>query len=232
MSLSSADVSHLESVLAQGKKPKVMFTDAAGQVAGRSGKVVALEDDRDGDFVVVAFGSDQLPFSAAELRLPARGEAARAKAPRQRSGPVAPPGPGLIETEPAASKPRRSEAASVERKPTGVNASEPAKTVEAPRKKAPRQRAAKTPELTVVLVYEDGAWSVSVARGSRTAVKARPIGHAAALAMCAAAASPEVDEQVAEVVERIRAETAEQAEALRKQLEEAEARLAELEPGA
>ncbi|MCH7230293.1 DUF6319 family protein [Glycomyces sp. L485] len=224
MSLSSADVTHLESVLAQGKKPKVMFTDAAGQVAGKSGKVVALDEARDGDFVQVAFGSDQLPFSPAELRLPERGETTRAKTPRQRAPePAAPPGPGLL---PEAPKPKPTE----RNTPNVPETAPEAKTEAAPRKKAPRQRTAKEkhPELTVTLTYEDGDWAVAAAKGARTLVKGVQVSHAAALAMCVATESADVTDIVTEVVDKIRSEAAEEAEALRKRLEEAEARLAEL----
>lgn len=235
MSLSSADIAHLEAVLAQGKKPKVVFTDAAGQVAGRTGKVVALDPGGMDDFVHVAFGSDELSFSAAELRLPAPGEGAR-RAPRQRASepaaavaPSAPAGPGLLPEEPA---PKPKPAVS-ERKPvTAPEASQPVAAAEpvAPKKKAARPRAAtaKHPELSITLTYEDGEWSVAATRGARTVVKGAKVAHSNALAMCQAAGSDEVAEVVDEVVEKIRSEAAEEASRLRRQLEEAEARLAEL----
>jgi hypothetical protein len=231
MSLSSADIAHLEAVLAQGKKPKVVFTDAAGQVAGRTGKVVALDPGGVDDFVHVAFGSDELSFSAVELRLPAPGEGTR-RAPRQRSNvpaaPIAPSGPGLLPDEPA---PKPKPVVS-ERKPVTVpevlqSAAEPAP---APKKKAARPRAGgpKHPELAITLTYEDGEWSVAAARGARTVVKGAKIAHSNALAMCQASGSEEVAEVVDEVVEKIRSEAAEEASRLRRQLDEAEARLAEL----
>jgi hypothetical protein len=230
MSLSSADIAHLEAVLAQGKKPKVVFTDAAGQVAGRTGKVVALDPGGVDDFVQVAFGSDELSFSAAELRLPAPGEGAR-RAPRQRSSePAAPTGPGLLPDEPA---PKPKPVVS-ERKPvTATEASQPAAVAEpaaAPKKKVarPRAAAAKHPELSITLTYEDGEWSVAASRGARTVVKGAKVAHSNALAMCQASGSDEVAEVVDEVVEKIRSEAAEEASRLRRQLEEAEARLAEL----
>lgn len=230
MSLSSADIAHLEAVLAQGKKPKVVFTDAAGQVAGRTGKVVALDPAGVDDFVHVAFGSDELSFSATELRLPAPGEGAR-RAPRQRSSaPVAPSGPGLLPDEP---EPKPKPAVS-ERKPvTAPEASQPAVAADpaaAPKKKVarPRAAAAKHPELSITLTYEDGEWSVAATRGARTVVKGAKVAHSNALAMCQAAGSDEVAEVVDEVVEKIRSEAAEEASRLRRQLEEAEARLAEL----
>lgn len=226
MSLSSADIAHLEAVLAQGKKPKVVFTDAAGQVAGRTGKVVALDPGGVDDFVHVAFGSDELSFSAAELRLPAPGEGAR-RAPRQRSNePVAPSGPGLLPDEPK-SQPVVSERKTV----TAPEAPQPAaEAAPAPKKKAarPRAAAAKHPELSITLTYEDGEWSVAATRGARAVVKGAKVAHSNALAMCQASGSDEVAEVVDEVVEKIRSEAAEEASRLRRQLEEAEARLAEL----
>ncbi|MCC3763247.1 hypothetical protein K3N28_09205 [Glycomyces sp. TRM65418] len=228
MSLSSADVAHLEAVLAQGKKPKVVFTDAAGQVAGRTGKVVALDPRGVDDFVTVAFGSDELPFSAAELRLPAPGEGTR-RAPRQRSN--APAGPGLLPEDPEPKPAPKTAPAASERKPvTAPEATPPAaEPAPAPKKKAARPRAAaKHPELQVTLSYEDGEWTVAAARGARTVVKGAKVAHSAALAMCQASGSDEVAEVVSEVVEKIRSEAAEEASRLRRQLEEAEARLAEL----
>ncbi|WP_035699694.1 DUF6319 family protein [Glycomyces tenuis] len=234
MSLSSADITHLESVLAQGKKPKVMFTESAGQVAGKSGKVVALDAAREGDFLLVAFGSDELPFSPAELRMPQRGESARAKAPRQRAATAAagpPPGPGLLPDAPDKPAKGAEPSPTAERKTVSQPASETKPEAAPARKKTTRARAAKDkhPELTVTLTYEDGEWAVAAAKGARTLVKGVHVSHTAALSMCAAAESAEVNELVTEVVDRIRSEAAEEAAALRKRLEEAEARLAELD---
>jgi hypothetical protein len=231
MSLSSADIAHLEAVLAQGKKPKVVFTDAAGQVAGRTGKVVALDPGGVDDFVTVAFGSDELPFSAVELRLPAPGEGTR-RAPRQRtSAPAGPPaGPGLLPDDPAPKPAPKSAPAASERTPVTATEEPQAEAAPAPKKKAARPRtvAAKHPELQITLSYEDGEWSVAAARGARTVVKGAKVAHSNALAMCQAAGSEEVAGVVDEVVEKIRSEAAEEASRLRRQLEEAEARLAEL----
>jgi len=230
MSLSSADIAHLEAVLAQGKKPKVVFTDAAGQVAGRTGKVVALDPAGVDDFVQVAFGSDELSFSAVELRLPAPGEGARRTAPRQRA--AAPTGPGLLPDdapETKAPEPKLAPKPVVSERKT---VTEPAPSAPEPvvKKKAarPRAQAAKHPELTVTLTYEDGEWSVAATRGARTVVKGAKVAHTNALTMCQASGSDEVNEVVSEVVEKIRSEAAEEAARLRRQLEEAEARLAEL----
>ncbi|SDD02471.1 hypothetical protein [Glycomyces harbinensis] len=233
MSLSSADIAHLEAVLAQGKKPKVVFTDAAGQVAGRSGKVVALDPSGVDDFVTVAFGSDELAFAAGELRLPAPGEGAR-RAPRQRAGapaaPLAPSGPGLLPDEPESElEPKPKPVTASERKPVSApEVPQQAEPVPVKKKAARPRAAAKSPELTVTLTYEDGEWSIAAARGARTVVKGAKVAHTNALAMCQSSGSDEVAEVVSEVVEKIRSEAAEEAARLRRQLDEAEARLAEL----
>jgi hypothetical protein len=105
-----------------------------------------------------------------------------------------------------------------------------AEPVAVPKKKVarPRAAAAKHPELSITLTYEDGEWSVAASRGARTVVKGAKVAHSNALAMCQASGSDEVAEIVDEVVEKIRSEAAEEASRLRRQLEEAEARLAEL----
>jgi hypothetical protein len=68
--LSTADLDQIRQVLAGGKRPRVMFTDAAGQIAGQIGQVVALTDPELSDeWVVVRFGKDELPFSPSDLRI-------------------------------------------------------------------------------------------------------------------------------------------------------------------
>ena len=69
---------------------------------------------------------------------------------------------------------------------------------------------------------------MAASRGVRTVVKGAKVAHPAALAMCQASGSEEVADVVSEVVEKIRSEAADEAARLRLQLDEAEARLAEL----
>lgn len=72
--LSIADVDSIRETLAAGRRPKVLFTEAAGQIAGQVGQVVKLTDpDASEDFLVVRFGRDELPFSPADLTIPPRG---------------------------------------------------------------------------------------------------------------------------------------------------------------
>lgn len=62
--LSDDEVRGIREALAAGRKPKVVFTASAGQIAGQLGQVVELTDPAVSDeFVVVRFGRDELPFS-------------------------------------------------------------------------------------------------------------------------------------------------------------------------
>src|SRR5262245_6553251 len=72
--LSPAHLEQIREGLAAGRRPRVVFTDSAGQMAGQVGQVVALTDPATSDeWVVVRFGGDELPFSPADLELPSRG---------------------------------------------------------------------------------------------------------------------------------------------------------------
>src|SRR5215470_4860213 len=76
--LSATDLDGIRTTLASGRKPKVVFTESAGQIAGQAGQVVELRDPADDEWVVVRFGRDELPFSPADLLIPARQPARRA----------------------------------------------------------------------------------------------------------------------------------------------------------
>jgi len=75
--LSPADLTRIRETLATGRRPKVVFTAAAGQMAGQLGQVVELTDPTGSDeWVVVRFGRDELPFSPADLAVPPKAPAA------------------------------------------------------------------------------------------------------------------------------------------------------------
>src|SRR5262245_50464705 len=165
MGLSEDDVRVLREGVEAGRKPKVMFTESAGQIAGQLGQVVGLTDPAESDdFVVVRFGRDELPFSPADLQVAPRGAKAAprpVKVPEQ-AGP--PPGPPILEDAPA----RRPavEPAPVQAEPVtdSVSAAPPA-----PRKAAGRAAKPKAPAgLTVTLAYAEGEWLVSAAQGAKT----------------------------------------------------------------
>src|SRR5262245_15314060 len=78
--LSPADLDGIRESLAAGRRPKVVFTESAGQIAGQAGQVVRIGDpDGTEEFVTVRFGKDELPFSPADLTIPPRGAPRKAE---------------------------------------------------------------------------------------------------------------------------------------------------------
>ena len=108
--LSTVDLEQIRDTLAAGRKPKVVFTEQAGQIAGQLGQVVALTDPELSDeWVVVRFGRDELPFSPADLALAPKTPAKRAPAvpaPREERPVPAPAAPAAAAApRPACPKP-------------------------------------------------------------------------------------------------------------------------------
>ncbi|MEV0719178.1 hypothetical protein [Asanoa sp. NPDC050611] len=228
--LSTDELSSIRDSLAAGRKPKVVFTAAAGQIEGQTGQVVQLTDpDASDEFVVVRFGRDELPFSPTDLAVPPRG-ASRAT-PAKKAAPAAPvaeppPGPALLPPAPAVVPAPREE-----KKVTASTVSTVEEPTEAPR---PAKRAAKPARpkgpagLTVTLAYADGEWTVAAAQGTKSLAKPYVIRPAEALKMVALVDVPGVHEAVEQIMASERAEAESQAEKLRAELAEIEARLAEL----
>jgi hypothetical protein len=82
--------------------------------------------------------------------------------------------------------------------------------------------------LTVTLDYADGEWTVAAAQGARALAKPYVIRPAEALRMVALVDVPGVQEAVEQILAAERSEAESQAERLRAELAEVEARLAEL----
>ncbi len=238
--LSTTDLEQIRDTLGAGRKPKVMFTDAAGQIAGQIGQVVSLTDPELSDeFVVVRFGRDELPFSPIDLMIAPKAAPTRrtntVPAPREES-PVPVPAPPLstvdspVNVSPAAAPPVVAE--EPEEPPAAV-VKEPEEP-EVPKKvakPAPAKKAAKPkapPGLTVTLAYADGEWTVAANQGTKALAKPYLIKPAEALKMVSMLDVPGVHEAVEEIVSAARAEAEQQAERLRAELAEIEARLAEL----
>jgi len=254
--LSATDLERVRDSLADGRKPKVVFTEAAGQVAGQVGQIVALTDPEvSPDWLVVRFGRDELSFSPADLSLAVRGATRRRPEPAEpvAATPALPPGPPLLPpqrivdnpvvatartarssatSEPANPEPARPTTVSPEG--PGVAAAEPTSAGAAGAASAGRtaRKAAKPKapaSLTVTLTYAEGEWTVSAVQGSRTVARPAAIRPAEALKMVSLLEVPALQEAVTEIVSTARAEAQAQAEQLRSQLAEIEARLSELE---
>jgi len=202
--------------LAGGRRPKVLFTRAAGQMAGQVGQVVRLEDPQGADeWVVVRFGRDELPFSPADLAVPPRGAVTRRGAT---AGPPAAAAPAFVIDQPVVPVPReqRTAAAAV-----AGPLSEPARRSRPGPLKGPAG-------LTVTLAYADGEWTVAAHQGSRALARPYGIRPAEALKMVGLIDVPGVQQAVEQILAVERAQAERQAERLRAELAEIEARLAEL----
>jgi hypothetical protein len=101
--------------------------------------------------------------------------------------------------------------------------------VPAPRKAAARPVKAKAPAgLTVTLAYAEGEWTVAANQGAKALAKPYVIRPAEALRMVSLVDVPGVQEAVEQIMAVERAEAEQQAQRLRAELAEIEARLAEL----
>lgn len=227
--LSTDELQTIRDTLAAGRKPKVQFTESAGQVAGQTGQVVELADPTvSDDWVVVRFGRDELPFSPTDLSIPPRGGSRRAE-------PKPEPAPEFLITRNSVPPPRTEAAAPpAESAPPAPPASAAEPAPPAPAEPKPARRAAKTARtkapagLTLTLSYAEGEWTVSAMQGSKALAKPYPVRPAEALKMVALVDVPGVREAVEQIMAAERSAAEQQAETLRARLAELEARLAEL----
>ena len=99
----------------------------------------------------------------------------------------------------------------------------------APRKAPGRAAKPKPPPgLTVTLAYTDGEWTVAANQGTKALAKPYVIRPAEAMRMVSLVDVPGVQEAVEQILSAERAEAEQQAERLRAELAEIEARLQEL----
>jgi hypothetical protein len=232
MGLTTKELTQIKETLAAGKKPRVMFTESAGQIAGQIGHVVQLDDPSiQEDWILVKFGADILPFPPSDLSVAPRGAAAkRAPAPPAEPAAAAPPEPEfkvVRDPVPAARKEKTPPAASQEKKIV----TEPESLPPAPRKPAAAPKGAKAkplPSFTVTVAYTEGEWTVGAVQGSKTLAKPYIIKPADALKMVQLLDVPGVQEAVETIMSAERAEAQAQAEKLRAELAELEAKLADL----
>jgi hypothetical protein len=217
--LSTDEVQGIREALAAGRKPRVVFTAAAGQVAGQVGQVVELTDPAvSEEFVVVRFGRDELPFSPADVAVAPRGAGRKVAAePKPEvEEPAAPAEPEFVLDRVPQQRREEPKVETTEAKPAPAR-----KAVKAVKPKGPAG-------LTVTLAYADGEWTVAAQQGSKSLAKPYVVKPAEALRMVALVDVPGVQEAVEQIMAAERAEAEQQAEKLRAELAEIEARLAEL----
>ncbi|BDT96343.1 hypothetical protein IFM12275_63190 [Nocardia sputorum] len=237
--LSDSEIQQIATDIAGGRPPMVWFTAAAvGVPEGRSGKVIALGDPADGDFLQVrpTGSKDVLSFSPIEVTLtkPPRGAAgatAQPKSTRKESSvtqsstttnTTARPEPASAPEPPAAPKPAEAsgEAGRAGKQAPAAPAPKPAKTAAA--------RKAKAPEVTVTLTgTADGEWTIDVVSGKKRTLRGIPVAGSA-VAQAAKILHPEVAEVVSGVLEALRGVQEAKVQQLQAELEEARRLLDEL----
>lgn len=223
--LSGKDVDSIRATLSAGRKPKVEFTASAGQIAGEFGQVVGLLDPSADEWIVVRFGHDELPFSPADLAIPAKGVSRRvAKAAVGDETPEAPQ-PHAYPSYEEIAAPRREDPMPATQNQTSV-APEPASDAKPVRKPA-KAKVKPLPSLTVTVAYTDGEWTVAAQQGAKSLARPYVIKAAEALALVGMLDVPGVQEAVEQIVDAERTQTLAQAERLRAELAEIEARLAD-----
>jgi hypothetical protein len=219
--LSARDLDGIRATLTSGRKPKVVFTEAAGQIAGQTGQVVELLEPSDDEWIVVRFGRDELPFSPVDLSIPPKGAPARKPVP----APAAPEPDPIADQAPILPPQRQEPTVTTDITPTPIDDAPKA----ARKATAPRQPKVKPlPTLTVTLAYLDGEWSVAAQQGSRALARPYVIKAAEALKMVALLDVPGVHEAVEQIVSAARAQTQALVARLRAELAEIEAKLADL----
>ncbi|PPJ24217.1 DUF6319 family protein [Nocardia nova] len=242
--LSDTEIRQIAAELADGRPPMVWFTPAAvGVSEGRSGKVIALGDPADGDFLQVrpTGSKDVMSFSPIEVTLakPARKDkrtttsettGATPSATRKDTAvstsssvtaPSAPPAPAAV---PAAASKTPAPQPDADQKP----AAKPAATPARPQKSAAAARKSKAPEVTVTLSgTTDGEWTVDVVHGKKRTIKGLSVAGSS-VAQAAKLLHPEVAEVVDSVLDAVRDSQRAKVEQLQAELEQARRLLDEL----
>ncbi|MQY22851.1 DUF6319 family protein [Nocardia macrotermitis] len=242
--LSDTEIRQIAADLAADRPPMVWFTsEAVGVPEGRSGKVLALGDPADGDFLQVrpTGSKDVLSFSPTEVTLtkPARRTAPATVAKPRKDTPVsmpssvtpspqppspAPESPAPAQPAPAASKPAPAKPAAPESDESVKTA---AKQPARPAKAAPARKA-KPAEVTVTLSgTAEGEWTVDVVNGKKRTVRGLTVAGSS-VAQAAKLLHPEVAEVVDSVLESVRNSQRVKVEQLQSELEQARRLLDEL----
>ncbi|MBF6174798.1 DUF6319 family protein [Nocardia blacklockiae] len=237
--LSDTEIRQIAAEITGGRPPMVWFTaDAVGVPEGRSGKVVALGDPTEGDFLQVrpTGSKDVLSFSPTEVTL-AKPVRAKPAAPDQTAKKTtatrkdtavsmpstvtqspAPAGSAPVQTAVAEAAPKPAAPASAPKpaaKPSQGAAARPAQ-----KSTTSTARKSKTPEVTVTLSgTADGEWTVDVVHGKKRTRGLSVPG--ATVAQAAKLLHPEVAEVVDAVLESVRSSQRAKVEQLQAELEQA-----------
>lgn len=254
--LSSDEVRGLREELASGGTPTVWFTSSAvGVPEGRSGKVIALDDLSEGDFIQVrpAGSKDVLSFSPGEVTLvkpprkrkePASAAAKTAQstaetkspadkpaAPADKPGESAAKSAGSRESQASAAKAAGTKASGSKADTASSGAATPASsaaTTSTAATSASRRKPRQPSGATVTLSADQtGQWNVEVTTGKKRVLRPTPVA-ASAVAQAAKALHDDVAEAVEPLLQAAREQQRSRVEQLQRELEDAQRMLDDL----
>ena len=228
--LTDDDVTSLRARLAAGERPRVVIRVASAAVAaGTRGNVVRLGDPKEGEYVVVRLGRDEVPFAPSELGIPGR-VGTRASARRssaktadratRRSTSPEPPAPSASAGERSA----RSTARPASPDGRASRASHPARNAG-----RGTGRAKQVPPLDVTLRFRNGGWTVEATRGKRRLARPTALRPGGVSAFAQHVDDEALRDALIETVEACRAVVEERAAALRAELAATESTLRDYE---
>lgn len=228
--LSSDELRAIREELSAGTTPTVWFTSSAvGVQEGRSGKVIALGEPAEGDFIQVrpAGSKDVLSFSTAEItqvKPPRKKPTPEPAAKPAAKGPSGKPSQDTTAKPP--DKPVAKPAAAVAAKPPATT-TKPGESDAARRKPRPVKQPVGGAVVTLT-ADDNGQWSVEVANTKRKLVKPTQV-PANAVAQAAKVLHDDVAAAVEPVIEAAREQHRARVEQLRAELEAAQTALEELD---
>lgn len=228
--LSSDELRAIREELSAGTTPTVWFTSSAvGVQEGRSGKVIALGEPAEGDFIQVrpAGSKDVLSFSTAEItqvKPPRKKPTPEPAAKPAAKGPAGKPSQDTTARPP--DKPVAKPAAAAVAKPPATT-TKPGESDAARRKPRPVKQPVGGAVVTLT-ADDNGQWSVEVANTKRKLVKPTQV-PANAVAQAAKVLHDDVAAAVEPVIEAAREQHRARVEQLRAELEAAQAALEELD---
>jgi hypothetical protein len=234
--LSPEDVGGLREQLAAGTTPTVWFTSAAvGVPEGRSGKVIALEDPAEGDFIQIrpAGSRDVLSFSVAEVTVVKPPRRRREKGQETAKPPTADAGTSASrnsraapggDVSPAATQ-QAAAASAVKGPPEERTRSQAESPAQENARRKPRQPASGA-TLTLTAGPE-GQWSVEITSGKKRLLRSTPVS-ASAVAQAAKVLHSDVAEAVEPLIEAAREQQRSRVDQLRRELADAQRLLDEL----
>lgn len=228
--LSSDEVQQLRDALAEGNTPTVWFTsEAVGVPEGRSGKVTALAEPAEGDFVQVrpASSKDTLSFSASEVTLE--------KPPRKRkASETTPEAPAKPQPSPAKAQPASTSSGGSGEKTAPAQSSKTQQTTGSGSTAQPassngtRRKPPQISGATVTLSADnEGQWRVEVNTGKKRALKPTAVSPSA-VAQAAKVLHDDVAEAVGPLLQAARERQRARVEELQRELDEAQRALDEM----